>query len=153
MDLKGVSTVNININIQNIHNGNSMVFYDKRPTLEINYPVQNSPKGHTTNILPKSPDKSEMNSPSKWRKLSNIIRSVKGLFRYDTRNIGNDNDIDNELKDYKDRLLNNTLKNRDDFRINESFNMSQIAQDEYNENLKEQVMQYIIEYYIITKWW
>lgn len=52
-------------------------------------------------------------SPSKnWKKLSNVFRSLNSLKRYDTKNIGNDSEIDQELADYKQRLFANTIKNR-----------------------------------------
>lgn len=141
-DLKGVSTVNININIQNIQNGSNIIVYEKRPSVETNLipsPIKDKTHNHS------SPDKLNLNSPSRWRKLTNIIRSVKSFCRYDTKNIGNEIDIDNDLKDYKNRLHNNTLKSRQDFRLEESFNMLEGEYEEYNENLKHQVVHHILE--------
>ena len=60
-----------------------------------------------------SPDRSAAASPSKhWKKLSNLFRTMKSLHRYETKNIVDESGFDYEMKDYKDRLFDNTIKGR-----------------------------------------
>ncbi len=122
--------------------------YDKKSSCNnnlLNMPT--SPININSNI-PNTPNiDSNMNSPSRWRKITNVIRSVKSFCRYDTKNIGNDVDIDKDLEDYKERLHNNTIKNRDDFMLDYSQDkiLYEADREHYNENLKEQVLNYIQE--------
>lgn len=49
---------------------------------------------------------------SKWKKVQNLLRSVHCFQNYNTKNISNDCDFDNDMSDYKNRLLQNTLKSK-----------------------------------------
>jgi hypothetical protein len=52
-------------------------------------------------------------SPKKnWKKLSNLFRSLNSLHRYETKNFVDDSEFDVEMKDYKSRLFDNTIKGR-----------------------------------------
>lgn len=45
---------------------------------------------------------------SRWKKISNIFRSISSLRSHDTKNIGNDREIDLDLQDYHSRLFPNS---------------------------------------------
>jgi hypothetical protein len=63
--------------------------------------------------MTESPDRSAAASPSKhWKKLSNLFRTMKSLHRYETKNIVDESGFDYEMRDYKDRLFDNTIKGR-----------------------------------------
>lgn len=45
---------------------------------------------------------------SRWKKISNIFRSLSNLRTHDTKNIGNEGEIDIDLQDYHSRLFPNS---------------------------------------------
>jgi len=97
----------------------------------------------------------EKASPSKnWRKLSIIFKSLNSLKKYDTKNLQNNNDLDCDLQDYREKL--NTFKNRKstiysedcDDGQGEFANVRHLSVEEremYRISVKERILQVIIE--------
>jgi hypothetical protein len=91
-------------------------------------------------------------SPSKWKKISNLITAVQSFHRYDTKYIGNDSDIDIDLNDYKTRLLSNTIKNRSildskymEGNIDDNKELNDILREEQEEELRNNILNEILE--------
>ncbi len=96
----------------------------------------------------------EKASPSKnWRKLSNIFRSLNSLKRYDTKYLENNNDLDSELQDFRERL--NTFRNKKSTLFSEDCEqqreygqiryMSVEEREIYRISVKERILQVILE--------
>lgn len=119
----------------------------EEPIRELGTPKSNL-NGQTNNY------QFEKASPSKnWRKLSNIFRSLNSLKKYDTKNLENNNDLDTDLQDYRERI--NTLKNRkstlfsDDCENQREFaNVRYLSVEEreiYRISVKERILHFIVE--------
>lgn len=110
--------------------------------------IANSPGINENSIYGESPK-----SPSKWRKVTNLLKSVQGFHRYDTKNLGNESEIDQDLIDYKNRLHINTIRSKKSIHVEDGertqliklFNMNQEERDDYKNNLKEDIYKEIIE--------
>lgn len=96
----------------------------------------------------------EKASPSKnWRKLSIIFKSLSSFKRYDTKNLDNNDDLDSELQDFREKL--NTLKNKRSTVFSEDCdNQQEIAnirylsveeRELYRISVKERILHVIIE--------
>lgn len=65
------------------------------------------------NLFPNSPGRNSSSTPGKnWKKISNLFRTMKSLHRYETKNLIDESGFDCEMKDYKERLFDNTKKMR-----------------------------------------
>lgn len=121
------ATTNVNININIIEPKSSNLYIISKPnsaksdkSLEKLESRKISPRLEKRHSSPK-PIQSNVNfyespprSPSKnWKKISNVIRSVNSLRKYNTKNIDNESEMDEDLQDYKERLFNNTIKVRE----------------------------------------
>lgn len=96
----------------------------------------------------------EKASPSKnWRKLSIIFKSLNSFKRYDTKNLVNNEDLDCDLQDYREKL--NTLKNKKSTLFSqdcdgqpEFANVRYLSVEEremYRISVKERILQVIVE--------
>jgi hypothetical protein len=56
--------------------------------------------------------KNLLKSGKNWKKISNLFRTMKSLHRYETKNLIDESGFDCEMKDYKERLFDNTKKMR-----------------------------------------
>jgi hypothetical protein len=118
-----------------------------------NSTIQNNNLNISIEDSPALSDKSKQdsqrppNSPSKvkWRKLSNIISTINCFHRYDTKNIGDEVDIDKDLKDYKSRLHGNTVRSRFFEGKQERINMDQLSKEDYEDQLRQDILSIIIE--------
>lgn len=111
--INNTTNLNININIQNNPERNDKFEKNNEyQNLEVN--SYTTPRVSTLRdrVYGNDNESSSPKSPSKWRKLSNLFKSINSLQRYETKNIGEESEIDSEMKDYKYRLYGNTVKVR-----------------------------------------
>jgi hypothetical protein len=134
--------VNLNINIQEINNAQTNIYY-------YNKAMENTFYIDSESISPrKASDMKSCNnskSPSKWKKLSNTLSIVKSFHRYDTKNLGSENEIDQDLNDYKTRLHNNTIKSRFVETQPELKEPSYTVKGEYEDELRRNILSDILE--------
>jgi hypothetical protein len=85
-------------------------------------------------------------SPSKWRKLSLIVSAVQSFNHYGTKNIGNETDIDEDLRDYRTRLMVNTVNNRPvEIKDKSNSSFENTNQFDYEDNLRSEILKEILE--------
>jgi hypothetical protein len=145
--------LNLNINIQEINNNHTNIYYITQPPSfksdDTETILISNRDAETPCISPRKENKtidSNPKSPSKWRKLSNVFSAIKGFNRYDTKNLGNETDIDQDLKDYKSRLHDNTLKSRFiEYIQPEERELSNMTKEEYEEDLRRNILNEIYE--------
>lgn len=145
--LKRERNQNFKINLDELNNINTV--REKESNFR-DYDIQNEKTvNYNTN-----PYQIEKASPSKnWRKLSNIFRSLNSLIRYDTKNLENNNDLDSDLQDYREKI--NTFKNRKSTIFSEDCeaqrdvphvrNLSVEERELYRISVKERILKVIIE--------
>ena len=169
-----ITNVNININIQQIdrHNTNEDKINCKNDSKkgDINYLKNTRNENNNYNIKENEiipykkitsdtvkDDPVQPTSPNKnWRKLSNIFRSLNSLIRHDTKNLDNNNDLDTDLQNYKEKI--NTLRNRKSTFISEDGdnnhnqrefdnirNLTNEEREIYKISVKERIYQVIVE--------
>jgi hypothetical protein len=139
--------VNLNINIQEINNTQTNIYYfnnNTDNTVLLN--MQDSPSSPRKQHTDMTSNYSGSKSPSKWKKLSNIISTVNCLRRYDTKNIDGESDIDQDLNDYKTRLHNNTIKSRFIESQPEILkDLSYVSKKDYEDELRRGILTDILE--------
>jgi hypothetical protein len=90
-------------------------------------------------------------SPMKnWKKLQNLFRSLNSFHKYETKNINDETEFDIDLKDYKTRLFDNTIKVRkstlDESKksLFDSKLIKILEDDKFNINFKEEIHKLIV---------
>jgi hypothetical protein len=146
--MHNTTNVNININIKHVSpRSRKTVVYEKNEMLESEISSRNDV------IIPKKMQiHNGEGSPSRrWKKISNLFRSLNSLSKYETKNLENESDLDFEMRDYKDRLFNNTIRIRNSA-MNERkslFDSRTIRLikmvDEGKMNYKEEIYKIIVE--------
>jgi hypothetical protein len=102
--------------------------------------LQVAPEARGLDISTSSKTSVDTSSKLKWRKLSNVISTVKGFHCYDARSIDNESDFDQDIKDYKLRLHENTVRSRCIDKIEEP-----VTQKDYEEDLRLYILNEILE--------
>jgi hypothetical protein len=142
--------INLSINIQRYKPQGANDFYlgtQLTQQIEVKGSRNNIRQYDRTISLPvkeASETESPPKSPSKWRKLSLIVSAVKSFHRYDTKNIGNDSEIDEDLKDYKSRLMGNVVRGKSSIK-DLSDTTDCLNQSQYEESMRKQILKEILE--------
>lgn len=124
-----INNINININIQQIQsNTSNNNNFKELNQLKSNNRYANKSDEEENNLevndneyYDQSPGKRTINSnfpesPSsiskRWRFLSNVVKSVSSFRRFDTKKLENEEELDQDLNDFKEKYANSIDKKR-----------------------------------------
>lgn len=111
-----INNLNININIQQINSqpsdrtsGDAVVKQAEKLIMKDNDTVYDSPVMNRRTLQ----NSVYSNSPSRgWRMLSNVVNAVSSFRRIDTKKLENEDDLHQDLNDFKERYANSIEKQK-----------------------------------------